>query len=213
LRITDITPQKKRGRYNLLVDEKFFCGISDRTLARFGLYKGKEVERSDLEAIFKEEIVGRLYDRAVGKIARRPQSELEIQNYCRGILWKKKKEWFEKTPYEGAGKVLAAELVEEVIGKLSRDRLLSDKDFAKWWVEQRKNTGNRGWALIESELKVKGVDQEIINTLSMNTEDEAVIIRKAKAKYCRGVSAKKCRERLARRGFSWDAINSGVPWD
>jgi regulatory protein len=208
LQITSITRQKKRGRYNLSVDGEFWCGISDRVIAKFNLYKSKEITREELGDLFRDEIVYRLYDRSIRKIANRPNSRQEMERYLKNTLWKKQKSWFKGTPYEKDHKKMAAGLVDTVIGKLESESMIDDHAFAKWWVDQRIRSGRKGWYLIQSELRAKGISDELIKGVEVGSGPEREAAVKAYEKYCvrSKLPREKCIQRLLSRGFSWDIV-------
>ena len=54
-KITKISRQQNGERYNLFLDEAFFCGITEDTLVKLRLKKGMEVDEAELENILKEE--------------------------------------------------------------------------------------------------------------------------------------------------------------
>ena len=212
MQVTSTSPQKKRGRYNLNIDGEFWCGVSERVIAKYNLYKGKAVDKSLLEDVFRDEICYRLYDRCVRKLANRPHSIKEIERYLTDVLWKKGKSWFSGTPYEQSYKKFKPALIQETVDKLGKEKMLDDEVFASWWVDQRTRNGRKGWYLIQSELKEKGVDLEIIRNVEVSDDVERDAARKAFEKYCvrRGISKEKCIQRLKSRGFSWDSIRELV---
>ena len=208
MEITDVSPQKKRGRYNIFIDDVFWGGVSERVVAKYNLYSGKDTEDLDLDELFAEEIEGRLYDRCIGKLANRPQSEFEIRRYIQNVLWKKKRSWFGKTEYEKSYDRLSNEFGESVVRRLQRNKLLSDEAFAKWWVEQRVRHGLRGWGMIRAELGAKGISNEIIESVKIGDSVERNIAREAYQKYCKrkGLDKDSCVRRLQARGFSWSVL-------
>lgn len=215
MQITSITRQKKGGRYNLSVDGEFWCGISDRVIAKFNLYKDKEVTKEDLAIFFRDEIVYRLYDRSIRKIANRPHSRQEMGQYLKNTLWKKQKDWFKGTPYEKDYKKMSAGLVDTVIGKLESESMIDDRGFARWWVDQRIRGGRKGWYLIQSELRAKGISDELIKEVEVGNVSEREAALKAYEKYCvrSKLSKEKCIRRLLSRGFSWDIVNEVLEED
>ena len=59
--ITDVQQQKRNtSRFNLYIDSKFYAGISTNTLAKFNLYKEKEIEDSDEYAFNLETKIGHI---------------------------------------------------------------------------------------------------------------------------------------------------------
>ena len=70
-KITKISMQQSGERYNLFLDEEFFCGVTEDTLVKLRLKKGMEVDEVDLEAILKEENKNKCFNYAVFLLCRR----------------------------------------------------------------------------------------------------------------------------------------------
>ena len=114
VRISGITPQKKRSRFNVIVDDSFWCGVSASVLARFNLYEGKELSEDDLVEVFRSDIEGRLYERCLRSIGTRPRSEKELRRYLREVIRKKSGEWLKGSRFEG-DKIVLDDIKEKVI--------------------------------------------------------------------------------------------------
>ena len=212
MEISDVQPQKKRGRYNVFVDGEFWGGLSERTLAKYGLYKGKNVEPSDLSDIFRQELEWRLMERCIRKIGRRPHSIEEIRRYLKNVWYKKGKTWTEGSAFSGSLRLLYSELESDIVDELEEKGYLSDMAFADWWVDQRIRTGLKGWVAIRSELYAKGVEREVIESVRIPVDVERECAERAYTKYCKGKIADRdaCIRRLQSRGFAWDIIKDIV---
>ena len=70
-KITKISIQQNGERYNLFLDEEFFCGITEDTLVKLKLKKGMEVDEAALEEIIKEETNNKCFNYAVFLLGRR----------------------------------------------------------------------------------------------------------------------------------------------
>ena len=82
MKITALEPQKKsKTRYNLFVDEVFFEGVEENTVALLNLYQGKEVTEEFLEEIRRIEIEERLHSRVLALVSRYRKSEKEVERY------------------------------------------------------------------------------------------------------------------------------------
>ncbi|MBN2100797.1 RecX family transcriptional regulator [Candidatus Dojkabacteria bacterium] len=208
MKVTRISAQKKSGRYNVEVDGEFWFGLSEVSLSRSGFYSGKDVTSDLLEKVARDEIFFRVYDRCIGKISRRPHSEKEISRYIRDLFYKNRSKWFKKTSFEDDSAELEAEIQTEVLGKLIAQKLVSDFDFAQWWIKSRFNSKPRGWMLISQELIKKGVSRELLNELQVSKEKELDMARRVAEKILKGrnIERKKIIARLQSKGFSWDII-------
>jgi len=76
----------------------------------------------------------RLLDKATRFLSSRPRSEKEIKDYL-----------FKKRPKD-------EELREKVLVELRTLNLINDKDFVKWWLDQRSTFRPRGERLLIMEL-------------------------------------------------------------
>ncbi len=105
--------------------------------------------------------------------------------------------------------------IEKTVNHFKNIGLLDDREFAKWWFEERK--GERGIFAIKMELKRKGVSDEIIDEVVSGDEREFIkkALEKAERKYKNlpeRERKRKIREYLLRRGFSWDVIQEVTEW-
>jgi SOS response regulatory protein OraA/RecX len=93
------------------------------------------------------------------------------------------------------------ELIQKVIDELSEHKFLDDQAFADWWAESRIKH-SWGQVKIKNELKIKGVDPEIIN--SVIACDWGEIIKQELKGRDRSL---KTKQWLAGRGFTFSQIN------
>ncbi len=107
--------------------------------------------------------------------------------------------------------------VERVIEALKEKKFLNDKEFARMWVESRMRSKPRALHVIKSELKQKGISQDIVemvlnneNTKTMSEKDMALQIIEKKLRLLKNVPEEEIRNKLgqllARKGFNWDTI-------
>lgn len=140
-----------------------------------------------------------IFDLLLKFIGIRPRSESEI----RGWLKKKKVEENES---------------KELFDRLNKLGLVSDLEFAKWWVEQRMAFRPKGKRALIFELKSKGVSdgviREILETAGI---DEAGLAKKLLDKHMyrwqklgERESKIKMSQFLAQRGFDWEASKSAI---
>ena len=71
----------------------------------------------------------------------------------------------------GAG--YQAELVEGAITRMTELGMLDDETFARAWVESRDRARPRGERAIREELRVKGIDREIVDVVMDDRRDLA----------------------------------------
>jgi regulatory protein len=72
----------------------------------------------------------------------------------------------------GAG--YRADLVDGAIARMVELRMLDDDTFARAWVESRDRARPRGERAIRDELRLKGVNREVIDTVLTERRDGAI---------------------------------------
>src|SRR5512133_1163257 len=100
------------------------------------------------------------------------------------------------------------EMVEEVLGKLEKQGIIGDEEFARFWVENRQAHNPRGGRMLSMELRFKGVDRQTIEGAlpAEEEEDEAALkVARSKARSLKGLEWMEYRRKmgdfLVRRGF------------
>ena len=199
--ITKISPQKKRKRVNIFIDEKFAFGLDLETLSKYNLQVDQEISQKEIKEIIKEEELLKAYDKALRFLSFRPRSEKEIKDYL-----KKKK--------------IGEETQKMVLKKLKKANFLDDREFTLWWIEQRMTFRPSGKRLLEYELRKKGVDKEIIEEFFATglypSFEFKMALKAAKKKFSSYQKLpgfefrKKITAFLARRGFSWEVIKEVI---
>ena len=197
-KITKISAQKKQGRVNIYVDRKFFAGIDKGVLVKYNLYKGKEVNKEELNAILDEEEKFKAKDYAYNLISYRMRTEKEIT------------ERMERKGYN-------PRIIEEVVENLKGLGLVNDEKFAEMWVKERMETNPHSNFIFIQELLKKGVEEEIAKRVVdklVGVEERSKMLKKlvekAERKYKNADREKRKRlilSYLSRRGFSYEEIS------
>lgn len=192
MKITKLEYQKKDPQcVNVFVDEKFAVGLDVNDLIRLGLYKDQEIDQGQLNKIIGESEFGKKLNAALNFLSFRPRSEFELRQYFR------RKKFGD---------------IEPLIEKLRALGQISDEEFARWYIDQRRTFRPRGRRAVAMELRRKGIASNIIKQLlsNSNSTEELSLAKKALVKY-RG---KGTREKMARflvgRGFDWDTVRATV---
>ena len=74
-------------------------------------------------------------------------------------------------------------LIAKVIEKLKRYKYINDEDFANWLLNSRlKSSSPRSLRVIQAELKIKGIDADLIENASKFTPNESEQAKKALSK-------------------------------
>lgn len=148
------------------------------------------------------------YNKALKFLSYRPRSEKEVRD---NLL--KKSFGRRSGPSEST--------VQLIIKKLREQKFLNDREFAKWWVEQRTIVKPMGKRLIKIELTRKGIDKELIDEVFEGIEDivhnelemARKLVQRKISKY-KGLDRQKIYQRLggflSRRGFDYDTIKKSI---
>jgi len=200
--ITALETQKKNPkRVNLFVDGRFVVGLDLETAVKERLEVGREINEREIKYLI--EISGRqkILDRVFRFLSYRPRSKKEVRDYLR----KKKIDENE---------------VEDILDRLSEKNYLDDEEFARWWVEQRISFRPSGVRLLRMELNQKGIPKDIIakslnRYLAKDSEQElAQKVMEKKLRTLRHLPPLELKQKLsthlARRGFSWETIETVV---
>ncbi|HZQ05715.1 MAG TPA: regulatory protein RecX [Anaerolineae bacterium] len=200
-RVTALEPQVKRpNRFNLYIDDHFAMGLSVYVAA--GIRVGQELSRADLEKLQRAEQLEDARERALRYLEVRPRSEQEIRQQL-------------------LKKGFPEEIIVQVIARLQESNLLGDRDFAKFWVENREGFKPRSKRALQYELRQKGVSSEEITRAVKKVDERDSAYRAAQSKALRwqDLDPQEFREKLtgflARRGFDYTVTRETVKrlWD
>jgi regulatory protein len=200
-KITALEPQKRTGRLNIFVDDRFVIGVSEDVAADLRLRVGREIESDRLREIAEAEEIHKAYESALRSLEVRARTEREIRQ-------KLSRAGFEEST------------INAVVAKLTDLNLLDDSAFATQWVEARtRPEGSRpvGRRRIAQELFQKGVDKELTQEVlaDVSEDDEYALALAAARKKVRAVPStpelllaerRKLAGFLQRRGFGWTVV-------
>jgi regulatory protein len=193
--ITSIKQQKNKNRVNVYLDDKFGFGIDLDNFVLLHLKVDQELTEREIEEIVKKAEFQKTYDKLLRFVMVRPRSMKEITDY-----------FIRKKVHQS--------LHEKLLGKLKHLELVDDEKFARWWVEQRQALRPKPKRILIQELRLKGVDKEIIEEILSKEEiDEEKMARnllEKKAYKWKNLPAREARQKmsqyLAGKGFSWDIV-------
>jgi len=204
--ITAIEPQKrKKGRFNIFLDDKFAFGISSFTLLEHNLKVGKALGADEIETITKKEELAKLLELATNYLSYRPRSEKEVIDYLVKKIASRENIKFNQAK-ESA-------LIPLAVKKLKKYKYLDDNAFAKWWLESRLRSRPKSLRQIKIELKQKGIESETLESISPQSLNEVEIAKKALAKKVKRWQTlspidfkKKVYQYLLSRGFDYETV-------
>jgi regulatory protein len=195
MKITAIEPQATNPeRVNIFVDGRFLLGVNTAIVLQMGLRVDQELLPAQLEQLRSEEVLQQAIERAYNYLSYRPRSRTEVRNYLRR----------KETP---------PAIIDAALARLDHLNLINDRDFASFWVESREHFSPRGARALKNELRMKGVDREVLDELIDNEKDEerAMLAGRKKALSLvriPDIDFATFRSRLGsflqRRGFSYD---------
>ena len=137
-KITSITAQKRPGRFNVFLDGNYAFSVSEEVLVKFQLLKGKELDSANLEKIFKADDLSKALNKALDYLSYSLRTEKETR---------------QKLAKEG----LEDDIIETVVKKLTKMKLLNDSEYAKSYVRTMAKTTDKGPRFIANSLKEKGI--------------------------------------------------------
>ena len=190
--ISKIQVQKNnKNRFNIYMDngvrEEYAFAVSEDTLIKFHLSKGKEIDELEIEEILFTDQIQKALQLAMNYLSYRMRTKKEIVTYLNekeideleieeilfadqiqkalqmamNYLSYRMRTKEEIVTYLNE-KEIEPFVVSEVIKKLEEQRLINDEQFALSYVRTQMNTSMKGPEVIAQELKDKGVSSHII---------------------------------------------------
>ncbi|MDN6161487.1 MAG: recombination regulator RecX [Atopostipes sp.] len=142
--ISKITPQKRKGRYNIFIDKDFAFGVDEEVLLKFNLSKGTHVSKDLQEKIESEESYYKAYQRTLNYLTYSLRTEKDIRDYL-------KKHDIEQYS-------------DRMVEHFKELGLLDDLNYAESYVRTMAKVNRKGPRNVEMDLKRKGISDEQILT-------------------------------------------------
>lgn len=192
-KITRLEAQKRDPeRVSVYLDDRFAFGASVLVIMNRNLCVGMELSETDQAELETEDSVERTYNAALNFLSFRPRSRREVEGY------------FRRRKADPAA-------AETVVDRLEHNGLLNDREFARFWVENRQAFRPRSTMALRAEMRQKGLGSEVINEALADLGDEAQTAYEAGRKRARAFETLDDREFfrkmvafLQRRGFPYD---------
>ena len=196
MKITAISPQKKRqDRVSIFVDKKYSFSLSKSQLKDEDLKSGQELTEPRLRSLKQASEDGKLFDRLLNWLARRPRSIWEVRDYLRR-------------------KEAPDDLADNFIAKLEELSYVDDQAFAEAWVRSRRVLKPISRRKLQSELYKKRVDSDIIDRVLEDDEtDDRQALRQLiekKRHQSRYQDRQKLMAYCARQGYSYGDIKTVI---
>ena len=196
-KITHINFHEKRpGKADIFLDGKkaFSMNAFDAAL----LERGSAMDPAEVKKRAMEDEKQRCWVSTLRLLAVRPQSRMELK---RRLL---KKDF-------------STEATAQALNRAEEAGYINDETFAKDWIASRMRNQPKGRYMLRQELKQKGIDEAIIETLLMEEIDEVgaalTLIRKKAWKWENlepRIVKQKAFAFLAGKGFSFDVSSEAM---
>lgn len=196
MKITDIEPQRREGRVNIYIDNKFAFGLSLELKYSHALEIDKEIDESFIEDVLKEEEAKKAINAALNFLSYRQRSERELRN-------KLNEKGYEEN------------YIERALSYCKEQNYIDDESFARSFVKDKINLNQLGSHRLERELKLKGISDAIIESVLVEDKEEeyerAFIIAKKKYSTYKDDDRNKVYRKLGgflqRKGYSFEIVN------
>ena len=196
--ITDLRiGRSRKKRVNVFLDGKFAFSLQAEVAVKEGLQIGEELSTNRVEALTRSDHFHHCLNAAIHYLTYRPRSGSEIR------------ERLQRHGFDGDN-------IEAVLVKLNEQGLVNDLAFAQFWQDNRQSFSPRSQWLTKSELRRKGVADEIIDEVVNTVDDGDSAYRAALSKARRlppsdhQAFRRRLGEYLRRRGFTYGVINHTV---
>lgn len=195
-KITKIETQKRKGRYNIYLDEEYAFPVDEAVLVKHVLFKGMEITKEFQKQLEQEDNFSKAFSRAVNYLSYSLRSEKEVRD--------------DLVDHE-----FSLETAVDVIEKLKEMKYIDDLTYAESYTRTAANLNGKGPYNIRQELKKRGVKETIIEQalleypMEQRIENGVAAAEKALKRTQRSSSKEannKVRQSLMQKGFNKDEI-------
>lgn len=197
--ISKIEPQKRKGRYNVYINDDFAFGVDEEVLIKFELNKGLHVTKELQEKIENEDSYYKAYQKTLNYLSYSLRSEKQIRDYLA------KNELYHFS--------------DRMIEQLKSMRLIDDLNYAQSYVRSQANINQKGPRNIEQDLKQRGITDEFILTAldeypyEQQLDNALTLAEKRWKKTSKNSeieSIQKVKAYLLNKGYSFDIVDEAV---
>ena len=216
MKIVKLEPsQHRQGRWLVWLEDGCLVRLGEGEVVSLGLYTGKELSEEEGEALAAAARQGRMDQRAVELLSRRPMSRKELVDKLSAPTRRRRKPAGEDGPEPDPEQLERereelARLAARAADRMEELGLLSDEQYAAAVVRHYAAKGY-GPRKLRDELYRRGVPrqfwEEALEQCPPQTDQLAQLV----ARRMRGLepsreNLKKTSDYQARRGFSWEEI-------
>jgi regulatory protein len=160
-KITMIQAQKKSGRYNVFVNQKYTFSISESVMIKYRVFKGMEIDEQLQEKLISADETSKIYNKAINFLSHQLRTQYEMANKLLDYTDNKDK-------------------INQVMAKLIYQHLIDDQKYADSFVRTEVHKTDKGPRWISYKLKQKHVSEENIEQSLANFYVEDDIINNCK---------------------------------
>ena len=192
--ITKITTQKKNSsRYSIYIDGEYSFSLSDLALLEAKIAVGQELSAEEVKRLQESSELDKFYQRILNLLSLRSRSEYEIRTYLKK----------HNCPTDQA---------DIILNKLSEKKYINDLAFSISWIQNRQLLRPSSKTKLINELKIKGINKEIISQAFEETQPDEIeslkVIVEKKRKLTRFQDNQKLMQYLIRQGFHYSEIKN-----
>ena len=199
MKISKISPQRKKGRYNIYVNDTFSLGVHEDVLIKYNLSVGMEVDDDFIQDVLMADETSKTINYCLNRLSYRQRSEKELRTSM-------------------VRKGYTDENIEIAIAYCKEHGYVDDLQFAESFVRDKLNLNKYGPERIKYDLMVKGVSRDIIDkVLVVDRDDQLDMARELATKKMRSYRNDNKRDVyrkmsgfLQRKGFTFDVISKVV---
>lgn len=199
MKISKISTQKKKHRYNIYVNDSFSLGVHEDVLIKYNLSVGMEVSDDFIQDVLMAEEQSKATNYCLNRLSYRQRSEKELRDSMKI-------------------KGYAEDNIEVAIEYCKKYGYIDDLKFAQSFVSDKINLNKYGPERIKYDLILKGISRDIIDKALVVDRDEQLnmareVANKKKSSYKNDNQIaiyRKMSSFLQRKGFTYDVISSVV---
>ncbi|UQS81750.1 recombination regulator RecX [Bombilactobacillus folatiphilus] len=143
MKITQITTQKRPGRYNIFIDGQFALAVSETMLVNLQLAKGQELTAQQLAELKDQEVFDRAYQQALNYLSYQLRTQGEMKQYLRQHD-------------------ISPAVSQQVVSLLVQQQYLDDRQYAASFVRTAVKTTLDGPQKIRYKLQQKKLMPDVI---------------------------------------------------
>lgn len=197
--ITALRFQKHNpDRVNVFLDGKFAFALPSLEAARLRI--GQHLADPEIARLNALDVRAKAYDRAIRYLSFRPRSTAEVRRRLAAASY-------------------GEDVIAATLARLAEQGYLDDAAFARYWVENRRSFRPKGAQALRQELRLRGLDGEVIEATLAGLDDVDGALQAARARAERQASLaaadpqtfrRRLSDFLLRRGFDYEVVREAV---